>query len=81
MNHENVEKALELLIEIEKDTTIPKNIQQKIAQAIVNLNSEEETKIKASRVIQDLIELCEDNNIQSFTRTQIYNIVSLLEIV
>ena len=79
--HQNIVNALEFLSELEKDTTLPKNIQQKISQSINNLNSDEEAKIKASRVIQELIELCEDANIPSFTRTQLYNIVSLLEVV
>lgn len=78
---ENIESAMQLLIELEKDTTMPKNIQQKITRAITDLNSDEEAKIKVSRVLQDMIELTEDINMPSFTRTQIYNIVSLLEVV
>lgn len=77
----NIENALQLLLELEKDTTVPKNVQQKISKAIADLNSEQEIKIKVSKVLQDMIELTEDINTPSFTRTQIYNIVSLLEVV
>lgn len=80
-DNENIEKAVAFLVELEKDTTVPKNIQQKITQIRSSFNSEEDEKIKVSKAMQELIELSEDVNMPSFTRTQIYNIVSILEIV
>jgi uncharacterized protein (UPF0147 family) len=56
-------------------------VKGKITSTIHVLEQEGEMPIKVSRALQELEQLAEDNNMQSYTRTQIFNIVSLLEVL
>ncbi len=78
---DDLTNALSALKELESDSQIPKNVKAKIASTIQTLEQEGETSIKVSRALQELEQLAEDNNMQSYTRTQIFNIVSLLEVL
>jgi len=69
------------LRELEGDAQVPKNVKNTIANAIKTLEQDGEMSIKVSRALQELEQLTEDNNMQSYTRTQIFNIVSLLEVL
>lgn len=71
--------ALNSLRELEADTQIPKNVKLRISQTIKILEENSEQSIKVSRALCGLEELSEDVNIEAFTRTQIFNIVSILE--
>ncbi|MBW3002693.1 UPF0147 family protein [Candidatus Woesearchaeota archaeon] len=82
MNQEKIATVIALLREVEEDTCVPKNVKNKISITIKDLEtSKEETSIKISRALHALEELTEDNNMQADTRTQLFNIVSTLEIV
>ncbi len=72
-------EAVNLLIQIEEDMTVPKNIRTKIREAISILNSDDEEAIKLDRSLQHLDGLTDDPSVPSYTRAQILNIVSLLE--
>jgi hypothetical protein len=74
----NVIAALQ---ELEQDPSTPKNVKAKIQSTIKVLNEKSETSIKVSKALHELEDLTEDSNVQSYTRMQIFNIVSLLEIV
>lgn len=74
-----IQEVIDALKELETDNTVPKNIKQKISITIKVLNEPGETGMKINRALNELDELTDDNNIQPFTRTQIYHIVSLLE--
>ncbi len=69
------------LRELEQDNQVPKNIKTKITSTITVLEETGEMPIKVSRALQELEQLTEDNNMQAYTRTQIFNIVSLLEVI
>ena len=70
---------VDLLDELKKEGSIPKNVKDKIDSTIEILNDEEELAIRVSRALHELEEVADDANLQPFTRTQIWNIVSLLE--
>lgn len=74
----NVIAALQ---ELEQDPSTTKNVKARIQTTIKVLNEKSETSIKVSRALHELEDLTEDANVQSHTRMQIFNIVSLLEIV
>ncbi len=78
---ENLQRAIFALQELENDVTTPKNVKVKIATTLKLLSDSGETSINVSRAMHELEELSEDINVQSYTRTQLFNIVSLLEIV
>lgn len=74
----NIIKALQ---ELESDNTVPKNIKAKISTTIKVLHEDSDLGIKINRALNELDELTDDNNIQPYTRTQIWNIVSMLEMI
>lgn len=69
------------LRELEQDNQVPKNVKTRITSTITVLEQDAETPIKVSRALQELEQLADDNNMQAYTRTQIFNIVSLLEVI
>ena len=78
---EALQQAIFTLQELEQDTTTPKNVKTKIIATLRILNENGELSIKISKALHELEELTEDINVQSYTRTQLFNVVSLLEIV
>lgn len=82
MNHDKISTVIAMLREVEEDSCVPKNVKNKISTTIKDLEtSKEEMSIKVSRALHALEVLTEDNNMQADTRTQLFNIVSTLEIV
>jgi len=76
---EQLNSILEVLKELSEDSTVPKNVKAKVLEVIDILKSSEELSLKISKALQELEEISDDNNLQSFTRTQIWNITSMLE--
>jgi len=69
------------LQELEQDSTVPKNVKGKIVSTIKALQEDRELSIKVSKALHELEVLTEECNMQPYTRTQLFNIVSLLEAV
>jgi uncharacterized protein (UPF0147 family) len=67
------------LNELKDDATVPKNVRQRIEGVIELINGDLALPIKVSRVLNELEEIVDDVNLQQYTRTQIWNIVSMLE--
>ncbi len=78
---EQITAVIAALRELEQDNQVPKNVKTKITGTISVLEQEGEMPIKVSKALQELEQLTEDNNMQAYTRTQIFNIVSLLEFI
>ncbi|MFH0832342.1 MAG: UPF0147 family protein [Candidatus Aenigmatarchaeota archaeon] len=69
-----------LLDEINEDRTVPRNVRNSIQIAKSDLNNDKmDSKIKINNAISILDEVSNDPNIPAYTRTQIWNIVSMLE--
>jgi uncharacterized protein (UPF0147 family) len=69
------------LRELEADASVPKNIRQRITTSIGTLQEQSQpVDLRSSRALAQLEEVAEDMNVQAFTRTQLFNIVSMLEI-
>ena len=67
------------LQELQTDSSIPKNVKSKIESIISILNSGCEIPIMLNKALNDFDEIVSDINLQPHTRTQIWNIVSILE--
>lgn len=67
------------LSELQEDATVPRNVRNQIQVIINNIKAEIEPSIKVSKALNDLDEISNDVNLQSYTRTQIWNIMSTLE--
>jgi len=82
----NVDKTLEVAIQllngVIEDRTVPRNIRTAIENAKKDIEGNERTMdVKVSSAISILDEITNDPNIPMYTRTQIWNIVSMLETV
>jgi len=78
----DLETVNNLIEEIKNDRTVPRNIRTLIAEAQKDLNDEKHdivTRITAAISILD--EVSNDVNNPPYTRTQIWNIVSMLETI
>jgi len=74
------EDIQELLQQVSEDRTVPRNIRTKVDECVEILNDEKKEKtIKINTVTSILDEASNDPNIPTYTRTQIWNIVSALE--
>ncbi len=76
-----LQQVIFALKELEQDSTTTKNVKSKLASTLKVLNTDGELSIKVSKALHELEELTEDSNVQSHTRIQLFNIVSLLEVV
>lgn len=79
MSEERIKNIVEFLAEMKDDNTVPKNVKSKMDDVIAILNDDSEISMKVDRAVHIFDELDEDVNIDSFTRTQLWNVVSLIE--
>ncbi|MBS3054683.1 MAG: UPF0147 family protein [Candidatus Aenigmarchaeota archaeon] len=71
-----------LLDEIAADRTVPKNIRSAMEQAKASLaDVKQEMAVRINGAISILDEVANDPNIPVYSRTQIWNIVSMLEVL
>jgi len=77
---DQMEDVLGMIKELAEDRRVPRNIRALIQQALDSLNDPKEPKaVKLSTAISLLDEATNDPNIPSHTRTQIWNLVGVLE--
>ena len=75
-----LEQVIELLTQILDDRSVPKNIRENAQKSKESLQDEKnELSVRVDQAIQLLDEISEDPNMPIYTRTQIWNIVTLLE--
>lgn len=79
MEHKKNEDVGHMLNEIKDDLTVPKNVRARIEKVIEILSEAKEMPIKISKALNELEEVADDVNLQSYTRTQIWNVISELE--
>lgn len=74
------EEIIQPLSQISNDRNVPRNIREGCEQCINHLQEEEEDlRIRVNACISILDEISNDPNIPSYTRTNVWNIVSMLE--
>jgi uncharacterized protein (UPF0147 family) len=78
---DRINNIIEALQELANDSTVPRNIKMKVEAVISILKDDKEAdaNIKVNKALSELDEISDDTNIQPFTRTQIWNIASMLE--
>ena len=74
-----VADIIEALQEIQTDSTVPRNVKIKITIIISTLQENIDTQIRINKALNELDEICDDANIQPFTRTQLWNVATMLE--
>lgn len=74
------EDVVTMIKMIAEDRSVPRNIREKCNEIIGILQDSKETiPIKINAAISTFDEISNDVNIPMYTRTQVWNIVSLLE--
>lgn len=81
MEDQRIQSIIETLEELEGDNTVPRNIKIKIGEIVKILKQEDEISIKINKALSELDEISDDSNLQPYTRTQIWNVVSALEMI
>ena len=80
--NDDIEHILRMLTELSGDRKVPRNVRSIITDAIRELKrTDDNITAKVNTTISMLDEVSNDPNIQGYTRTQIWNVVSLLESV
>lgn len=74
-----METILNMLLEISEDSLTPKSIKEKLNVVSSILKQETDCSVKVNKALHELDDVVNDNNMDQFTRTQIWNVVSLLE--
>jgi uncharacterized protein (UPF0147 family) len=74
------ENVILIIEQVANDRSVPRNIRTKCEDSIKILKDEkQDIAIRVSTVISNMDEISNDPNIPTYTRTQIWNIVSILE--
>lgn len=74
-----LDNIISYLKELLEDNTVPRNVRNKISDVITLLEGDEEESIKINKALDTFDEISNDTNLQSYTRTQLWNVVSMLE--
>lgn len=74
-----VQQIIDSIKELNEDHTVPRNIKIKFERVMKTLEEDADISIRADKAQQELDEISDDSNLQAYTRTQIWNVVSLLE--
>ncbi len=77
--NEQVQAVIVFLKELMQDNTMPRNVRDKISNIAHILSSNEDVNISKDRAISELDDISNDVNLKSYTRTQIWSVVSMLE--
>lgn len=75
----NTAEIVPMLDSIIKDRGVPKNIRSSLEESIDILNGDQSITEKVSYIISILDDASTDNNISSYTRINIWNLMSTLE--
>jgi len=74
-----IRSIVEIIEEMQEDASIPRNVKDRLAAAVKALEGKSDISIKVNKALHELEEIADDPNLQPYTRTQMWNIVSLLE--
>ena len=78
---EKINDAKELLQSIIMDHTVPKNIRRAAKKAQKGLESDDPPTVRANYAISVLDEISQDPNCPMYSRTRIWQVVSILETI
>lgn len=79
---ESLNQAMSILKDISEDTTTPRNIRRAAKEAMDVLQNTAKTyAVRSADAISILDEISQDPNMPPYTRTKIWNVVSILETI
>lgn len=74
-----IKEIVKVLSNLEEDATVPKNVKDGIKGAVDVLKEKKEMSLKVNKALHILEVVSNDMNMEPYTRTQLMNVVSLLE--
>lgn len=74
-----LQEVIDAFSELEEDSSVPKNIKQKIVNIREELESEKDLSLKVNKSLNELDDISDDVNIPTYIRTQIWSLSSMLE--
>jgi uncharacterized protein (UPF0147 family) len=80
-NEARLHSIIDALTELTKDSTVPRNIKTKVESVVRCLSEDSDLSIRVNKALSELDEISDDSNLQAYTRTQIWNITSMLEMI
>jgi uncharacterized protein (UPF0147 family) len=75
----DIKPVVDMIEQVASDRTVPKNIRAVAEEALTALEGDGDVKVRISTAIGFLDDVINDPNMPMYTRTQIWNIVSMLE--
>ena len=79
---DRIKQANAILTVISEDRTTPRNIRRAAKEALDLLNSTKLAQaVRAANAISILDDISQDPNMPPYTRTRIWNVVSVLEVI
>ncbi len=75
----NVKQAIEDLKELQDDPTVPKNVKTKLLKIIETLSKEKDLSVAVHKALNELEDISNDINLEAYTRTQLWEVSSILE--
>jgi uncharacterized protein (UPF0147 family) len=79
---ERINQAKSILSLISEDRTTPRNIRRAAKEALDLLEVTDQSQaVRAAQAINILDDISQDPNMPPYTRTRIWNIVSILEVI
>ncbi len=76
---EKISGIIGSLSKVQEDSTVPRNVRDRINSIIDVLEKDGDMSIKVHKVLNDLDDIAADINLQPYTRSLIWGIVSELE--
>ena len=78
--NDQMKEIIDLIQELQDDSTVPRNVKNKLQDMQTELSDESgDLSLKVNKILSDVEEIANDINLPMFTRTQIWNLTSLLE--
>ncbi len=79
MKKENLKNIIKALSSLEEDVTVPKNVRDGVKEVINVLKEKKEMSLKVNKALHILEDISSDMNMEPYTRTQLMNVVGMLE--
>ena len=78
--NEDIKILISSIEEVQTDNTMPRNVKEKLSEVVIILNAEDaEGSLRINKALDKIEEIVDDTNLQPYTRTQIWNLASILE--
>ena len=78
---QRIQNIIEALEDLSQDNTVPRNIKAQVQNIIKYLREPVDISMRVNKALSELDIISDDTNIQPYTRTQIWNIASMLEMI